>query len=315
MKLPKLPKIDLSKFNDISKKLSSPTAYSTYAVIGVVATTVLAIVVTRKDCKNKFEKKSQVNIFEKESEEITRDDVIDETKELIKTYAPVFISAAATIFCIKKSDQKWMAYNNLINSSYIAARDKMARYRALAAPAVGAEVIKGLNGQRSDEGVEWFCIEDPQWKPAVTSTDKLNEYLKNGFPEHNPHYIYFQSTKADVIEAEYHLNRNFALRGSASVRELFAFLGILDRFPDEYEDKLGWDVQIMMEDWCIEPWIDFEHAHTVDPDTGEAINMIYYTWEPGFTPDCEQLAWGYGGGEYRYESNLGGPPYGFGPKE
>ena len=58
MKVPKLPKINLSALKDIPRKLNSPSAYSTYAVIGVITTTVLAIVVTRQDCKKQFEKKS-----------------------------------------------------------------------------------------------------------------------------------------------------------------------------------------------------------------------------------------------------------------
>ena len=266
MKIPKLPKIN---FKDISQKATSPTAYSAYAVVGVLATTVLAIVCTRKQCKIESEKNPQMDIPEKE---LTRSDVIQEVKETVKIYAPVIASACVTIFCIRKSNQKWMTYNQLINASFIATRDKMARYRALAPAAVGAEVIQGLNKRRSDEGVEWFCL--------------------RGLPDNRN--VYFQSTKADVIEAEYHLNRNFALRGSASVREHFAFLGILDQFSEEYGDCYGWDVGIMMEEWGIEPWIDFEHSHVIDDDTGEVINIIDYTWEPGFNEDCSPLAWGYG---------------------
>ena len=308
----KLPKIDFSGLNDISRKLTSPSAYSAYAVVGLVATTILAIAATRKDCKNEFEKNSQVDISEKE---FTREEVIAEVKDKISTYKWTGLALAMTAYCIRKSNNKWIEYNGIINAYGIAARDKMARYRALAAPAVGAEVIRGLNGQKSDEGVQWFCVEDPQWVPAVETNEEINRRLATGEPKYTPRYIYFQSTPQDVIEAEYHLNRNFALRGSASVREFFAFLGILDRYPDEYEDMLGWDCQVMLEDWGITPWIDFEHNHTTDPDTGEVINMIYYTWEPGFTPDCDQLASNYGGGSYRHEQSLSGSSYYMGPRE
>ena len=118
MKIPKLPKIDFSKLNYISEKLTSPSAYSAYAVIGVVATVAFTIISTRKECKKEFEKNSQGDILEKE---LTREEAIQEVKETLINYAPAIASAATTIFCIRKSNQKWMDYNGLINASFIAA--------------------------------------------------------------------------------------------------------------------------------------------------------------------------------------------------
>lgn len=309
MKIPKLPKIDWSKLN-------TPTAYSTYAIIGVVTTTVLAIAITKKDCRKRYGEKFQGDIFEKQ---ITKEEVIEEVKDAVKTYAPVLASTAATIFCIKKADQKWMSYNGLINASYLAARDKMARYRALAAPAVGAEVVKGLNGRRSNEDVEWFCIKDcpadPAGIPDVWPTGDF-DFMNKAVEYHGGTVdIYFQSTKADVFEAEYHLNRNFALRSSASMREFFAFLGILDQFPEVFEDYLGWDAGVMIEDWGVTPWIDFEHWNTTDESTGEVINVICFTWEPCFTEDRTRLAWGYESGSGYCEQNIGGRPAKLSPTE
>ena len=271
-------KTNFAKLNNFSKKFQSPRAYSAYAAIGVVVTTVLAIACTRKQCEYENEKNSQLEKSENKSEEIV--DIIAKgtIKQTVINYAPVIASAATTILFIRKSDQKWMEYNKLINAAYLASRDKMARYRMLAPAAVGAELVQGLNGQKSEPGVEWYCIKDCPVDIGETKD------------------IYFQSTKADVIEAEYCLNRNFQLRGSASVREFFAFLGILDKFPEIYGDALGWDVGIMMEEWEVEPWVDFEHWHTTDQSTGEVINMISFTWEPGFTEDYSALAWGYGEG-------------------
>lgn len=280
--MPKL-KIDpskIEKFTRLLKKLDSPKAYSAYAVVGVLITTGLAIACTRKQCEYESEKIPEgVNLENK----ITRREIV---KDTVKNYIPMIVSAGATIYCIEKSNQKWIAYNNLINSAFISARDKMARYRALAAPAVAAEVVQGLDHQKSEPDVEWFCVKD--------------------IPDHGD--IYFQSTAADVIEAEYHLNRNFALRGSASVREFFAFLGIVDQFPEEFGDAYGYDVGTMMEDWGIEPWIDFEHWNTTDESTGEKINVVQFTWEPQFNPEGEAYAWGYGCGcglPYKNFSGIG----------
>jgi len=276
-------KIDPSKFEKVLatlKKLDSPKAYSMYAAIGVLVTTGFAIACTRKQVEYESEKiPEDANLENK----MTRKEIV---KNTIRNYAPVIASAATTIYCIHKSNQKWIAYNSMINSAFISARDKMARYRALAAPAVAAEVVQGLDHKKSEPGVEWFCIKD--------------------IPDHGD--IYFQSTAADVIEAEYHLNRNFALRGSASVREFFAFLGIIDMFPEEFGDAYGYDVGIMMEDWGIEPWIDFEHWNITDESTGEKINVVQFTWEPQFSSDGEAFAWGYGygcGEPYKKFSGIG----------
>lgn len=251
---------------DILQKANSPKAYSTYAVIGVLATTALAIICTRK----RDEEKTQTDISENQNEEMTREEAIEEIKEIVKDYAPVIASAAVTIFCIKKAESKWIAYNGLINAGYIATRDKLARYRLLAPAAAGAEIIKGFGDRGApEEGVEWFCL--------------------YGFDD-GPN-VYFQSTKADVIEAEYSLNRNFVLRGSASAREFYAFLGILDQFPEEYGDYVGWLGDDMAEGG-LDPWIDFEHGH-VDTEDGIRIYTVGYLWGPESTDDMRVLAWGY----------------------
>lgn len=66
---------------------------------------------------------------------------------------------------------------------------------------------------------------------------------------------YFERTMEEVLEAEYHLNRNFILRGDVSLNELYKFLG-LDEIPDG--DEYGWS-QICGFDIYGYQWIDFEH--------------------------------------------------------
>ena len=120
--------------------------------------------------------------------------------------------------------------------------------------------------------------------------------------------FYFQSTKLDVQEAKYHLNRNFIIRDMASLREFFAFLGILDQFPQELDDSYGWEVYSMY-DGGLKPWIDFEDDQVVDPSTGIPINCIRFTWEPWFSPDGSPMSYG-----YEFDCPFD-PPYTCGPKE
>lgn len=61
---------------------------------------------------------------------------------------------------------------------------------------------------------------------------------------------YFEASIEQVLAAEYHLNRNFMLRGYVTINEFYEFLGISHI---DGGDMLGWDV-------CEEIfWIDFDH--------------------------------------------------------
>ena len=72
--------------------------------------------------------------------------------------------------------------------------------------------------------------------------------------------------------AEYHLNRNYILRGFARLNEFYKFLGLE---TTDYGDTVGWDV-------CSEIyWIDFNHRKTIIGDDHDGfecciIEMPYY---------------------------------------
>ena len=104
------------------------------------------------------------------------------------------------------------------------------------------------------------------------------------------HIVRFQSTMADVIYAEYCLNKRFTAHAMASVYDFFELLDILDQCRSDY-DKLGWDVDRMIEDYsddqyreCL--WIEFYHRWFVDEKTGETIMSIDYVTPPDYDPEC-----------------------------
>lgn len=74
----------------------------------------------------------------------------------------------------------------------------------------------------------------------------------------------FTSTLSRVLEAEYHLNRNFVLGGTASYAEYLEFLGL----PHTEEDKdFGWSIDDEFY------WIDFDHEIFKDT-SGETVCAI-----------------------------------------
>lgn len=86
-----------------------------------------------------------------------------------------------------------------------------------------------------------------------------------------------EAYERQVMEAEYHLNRNFTMRGYATLNEFYNFLGL----PETEEgERIGWS----MSDGYT--WIDVEHRRLDNPDENGtpcyAIDFI-------FGPDAECL--------------------------
>lgn len=82
-----------------------------------------------------------------------------------------------------------------------------------------------------------------------------------------------ERTEVEVLEAEYHFNRNFILRGYANLNEFYDFLG-LERTPEG--DVLGWSFNAG-ESFYGYNWIDFEHVEHTTTDGLEItdINMPF----------------------------------------
>lgn len=78
---------------------------------------------------------------------------------------------------------------------------------------------------------------------------------------------WFKRTMLEVADAEYHFNRNLALRGYAKLNELYEFLGLE---PTEYGEYAGWNLYMGETEHGYQ-WVDFEHEYceelAEEPDT------------------------------------------------
>lgn len=83
----------------------------------------------------------------------------------------------------------------------------------------------------------------------------------------------FESTPEDVIAAEYHLNRNFILRGYAPLNEFYDFLGI-EHVDDG--DILCWSAEAGAEFFGYQ-FVDFVNHEHIDEDGGKwySIEMVF----------------------------------------
>ena len=248
----------------------SPKAFSTYAAIGVGVTTVLAILNTSKQCKMDYEKKAQKDILEIE---YTKEDVKEEVKETINNYTPTIVSALATIFCINKAENGYVDYSGMLASTLTTTERRVDQLRKSAPGLVAATVWRTIDSKNLEGELKCFCI------PAI-----------GNFPD-----LIFSATDADVYRAMLEVNRTYAIRYTASLKDFLCYLGILDQFDDpdiidlvKHEgDHYGWDMSLQMDD-CpeIAPWIDF-NLQTVEMD-GRRVTTItpdIWTSPPKYSKD------------------------------
>lgn len=157
------------------------------------------------------------------AESVLRDKELT-AKEKAKAAAPSFIPAAVM---------------GTITTGLIFAANILGRKQQTALIAGSASMYKALQERavKSEKGDD-----KPSTNGLLTFYDPLS-------------MRYFDRTMEDVLTAEYHLNRNFTLRGYSPLNEFYQFLN-LDETPDG--DKYGWEQCVGIEVYGYQ-WIDFWH--------------------------------------------------------
>lgn len=120
----------------------------------------------------------------------------------------------------------------------------------------------------------------------ITSTGLLRNSSLD-FDEHDPNderlfydafsNRYFESSINRVIQAEYHLNRDFVISGYLPVNHFYELLGLT---PLESGNAVGWSID---DGLC---WIDFNHSK-VTLDDGLEVLVIDMDWVPDVGWDAE----------------------------
>ena len=167
-----------------------------------------------------------------------------------KTYLPVGLVSAATITCIMSANVLSRNKQANITSAYALLDQSYKDYRRKVIEMYGEEtdhkIIEAIAVDRAKEvriSASYMCdnvdlsLDDNSGKPVLW----YEEYSKR----------FFEATLEQILSAEYHLNRNYILRGCATINEMYDFFG-LD--PVEWGDDLGWEP---MDEG--EFWIEFNH--------------------------------------------------------
>lgn len=168
---------------------------------------------------------------------------------LAPTYTPTIISGVSTIACIfgatilnQKYQASLMSAYALVNNSYNDYKRKLTELYGKEAHEKILESLAVEKARNVDITAE--CI------GGITTLEIDGEEAEKRLFYDEISERYFESTVEQVLSAEYHLNRNYILRGDACLNEFYEFLG-LDY--TESGDILGWDMASGLY------WIDFEH--------------------------------------------------------
>lgn len=234
--------------------------------MGVVATAVVTAKATPK-AMNLLEEAQQAK-----GEELTRTEKI---KMAIPAYVPSILIGAGTIACIVGANVLNKRHQAALVSAYALVDSSFKEYK---------QKLKELYGEEThNEIVNAIAVEkvDPDWAihgSYMASDCDLTKEEACGDPvlfyeEYGNRY--FETTIEQVISAEYHLNRNYALRGYSYLNELYDFLGIEST---DYGSVLGWAPTDEGE-----YWVEFNHRKVV-MDDGLECYILEMPFEPTYEP-------------------------------
>lgn len=244
-------------------KTHGSTILTCLGAAGTVATVILAVNETPKALKLLEEAE-----HEKEAELTT----IEKVKVAASVYIPAAVSGVATIACIFGANILSEKHAAALSSAYALVDNSYKTYK---------NKLKELYGEEADTKIQEEILKDAykaQPEPIYVSTfgsycsdlaaecdDKETVLFYDDYSNR-----YFESTLLDVQSAEYHLNRDFTLRGDSPINEFYKFLGIP---AVEGGDYIGWT--------CMDgySWIDFSHKKVVMED-GMECYIIYNEFAP-----------------------------------
>lgn len=245
----------------------SPVALSCVASVGVVVTAITAAKVTPK----------AVMLIHSDSRKNHDGDPYAYTKKEAfmaawKCYIPAVAFGASTIACIMGANALNRRQQAALTSAYALVQNSYKEYK---------DKLKELYGEEAHNAIVDSLAKEKCKDITVSASggwyDSTLDFGEGMEPEISRTFYdsfsqrYFETTIAKVIEAEYHLNRNFMFKGVIPLNEFYEFLGLE---KTDLGDAVGWsscngDIY----------WIDFNH-HRITLEDGMEIYVIDMVFEP-----------------------------------
>lgn len=190
----------------------------------------------------KAAKKAEYKIQEIEQEsktELTDKEKLNSTWSI---YVPSIFWGLATMSCILSTNIININNQAALAGAYSIIENSYHSY---------TDAVKEIYGEEAHQKVVSHIVAQKAEKRYIYSTDWLGSSLSFDDDDEVQHLFYlecadkfFVSTTAAVLEAEYHINKNFMYFGEVSLYNLMDFLGLTDDMSKEDKRKaesVGWD--------------------------------------------------------------------------
>ena len=239
----------------IFSKKNTPIILAAASVVGLVGTVATAIRGT---------KKAEKILKEKEIDKGSPLTTVEKIKFAAPSYIPTIITGLATATCIVKETILNNKQFISLEASYGLVASQFTKYKSRVREIYGEKAHRDIMDQLdlavgeplpiSADGIAISGFDIPDGAKKLLFYDTISE-------------IYFESTYEEVLQALYHLNRNFVLRGDSPCDEYYEFLGI------ECSNMLGWN------SWSGYCFIDFDISKV------EKDGKVYFRIDPVFWPE------------------------------
>lgn len=249
---------------------NAPVILSCVSAVGVVATAVLAVKETPK----------ALEIIQNEQHEDCdeRSDIrtaIDTAASCWKCYIPAIAVGTVTIACIFGSTVLSRKQQASLIGAYSLLQGEYTRYRNKVRDIYGQEahddILRAATAEESN-GLKPY-VPNSFFQPSSLEFEDADEEIRLFYDLFSRRY--FKATISQVLQAEYHVNRNLALSGyGVPVNEFYHFLGIS---PIPGGNDICWYIADEVY------WADFNHTKTVMDDGLEC-----YIIEMVITPGTEE---------------------------
>lgn len=232
---------------------SSPTILTVVASVGIIVTTITAVRATPKAVK--LLKEAELE----KGENLTKVEII---RVAGPSYIPSALLGISTIVCIFGANALNQKKQASLMSAYVMLNESYKQYRKSAKIVYGEDADDKIHVEMAKDAM----VATYDWGYQVYNMDMDSESERLLFYDLSSKK-YFRTTMAAVLNAQYHVNRNLAIRGDCSLNEYLSFLGVEGI---DGGDDLGWDISYMVEEMdCY--WLDFDNYKSTLEDGLECI--------------------------------------------
>jgi hypothetical protein len=251
-------------------KRNGSTILTCAGAVGVVTTSVMAVKATPKALE-KIDKAK-----EEKGEELT---TMETVRVAAPSYIPTILIGASTIACIFGANVLNKRSQAALASAYALLDNSFKEYKEALKELYGEEAHQNIMDHIAIEKAKEVGVSGSYFATScdLTADDSCGDPVLF-YEEYSNRY--FEATIEQVINAEYHLNRNYILRGYSYLNELYEFLGLE---LTEYGDVMGWTPTDEGE-----YWVEFNHRKVVLDDGLEC-----YILEMPFEPKYDFLEYNY----------------------